>query len=148
MTQSASSTPLYVGLAGMGTVGGGLVRLLREDRELIERRVGRDIVLRKVLVRNATPERAALLPEGCELTTDMASLTDDPQIDVVVELMGGTGAAHKLISMALEKGKHIVTANKALLAEDSEDLFKLARKNNCILRYEGSAAGCIPSWEH
>ena len=144
MTQSASSTPLYVGLAGMGTVGGGLVRLLREDRELIERRVGRDIVLRKVLVRNATPERAALLPEGCELTTDMASLTDDPQIDVVVELMGGTGAAHKLISMALEKGKHIVTANKALLAEDSEDLFKLARKNNCILRYEGSAAGCIP----
>ena len=64
MTQSASSNPLYVGLAGMGTVGGGLVRLLREDRELIERRVGRDIVLRKVLVRNATPERAALLPEA------------------------------------------------------------------------------------
>ncbi len=144
MSQSVSSKPLVVGLAGMGTVGGGLLKLLRDDRELIERRVGRDIVVRKVLVRNATPERAAQLPEGCELTTDMASLTDDPAIDVVVELMGGTGAAHKLISRALEQGKHIVTANKALLAEDSEDLFQLAREKNCIMRYEGSVAGCIP----
>ena len=144
MTQQATQEPLYVGLAGMGTVGGGLIQLLQEDRDLIYRRTGRRIVLRKVLVRNATPERAGMLPEGCELTTDMAALTDDPQIDVVVELMGGTGAAHALISRALEHGKHIVTANKALLAEDSEALFDLARKNNCLLRYEGSVAGAIP----
>lgn len=128
----------------MGTVGGGLVELLEKDAELIRRRTGRDIVLRKVLVRSATPERAAMLPEGCELTTDPADLTDDPEIDVVVELIGGTGAARSLISRALDHGKHIVTANKALLAEDSKQLFAKAREKNCLLRYEGSVAGAIP----
>ena len=139
-----SLSPLRVGLAGMGTVGGGLVRLLDEHKAMIERRTGRDIVLRKVLVRTASPERARLLPEGCELVTDMNLIVDDPDIDVVVELMGGTGAARQLVLRALERGKHVVTANKALLAENSEDLFELAREKGCIMRFEGAVAGCIP----
>ncbi len=143
MTQETMK-PLYVGLAGMGTVGGGLVQLLKQDAELIHRRTGREIVLRRVLVRTMNPARAALLPEGCTMTTNPADLTDDPEIDVVVELIGGTGAARSLIARALEQGKHIVTANKALLAEDSHSLFELAREKGVLLRYEGSVAGAIP----
>lgn len=144
MTTDLTKRPLYVGLAGMGTVGGGLVQLLKKDAEMIRRRSGREIVLRKVLVRNLTADRAAILPEGCVLTGSPADLTDDPDIDVVVELIGGTGLAKSLISKALENGKHVVTANKALLAEDSKELFALARSKGCLMRYEGSVAGAIP----
>ena len=144
MTQDSTKRPLYVGLAGLGTVGGGLVQLLKKDAEMIRRRSGREIVLRKVLVRRLTPERAAQLPQGCTLTANPADLTEDPEIDVIVELIGGTGLAKSLISRALEMGKHVVTANKALLAEDSKELFKLAREKNCLMRYEGSVAGAIP----
>ncbi len=144
MTQQSNKSPLRVGLAGMGTVGGGLVRLLREDAELVRRRAGREIVLAKVLVRSPSPERAAQLPQGCELVTDLRALSDDPSIDVVVELMGGTGAARELIMRAMERGKHIVTANKALLAEDGDAVFALARERGVIVRFEGSVAGAIP----
>ncbi len=144
MTTQTDTRPLRVGLAGMGTVGGGLVQLLEQDAELIRRRVGREIRLSKVLVRTITPEKQARLPEGCIMTTDPAALTEDPDIDVIVELIGGTGAARALIIRALEQCKHIVTANKALLAENSREIFALARERNCLMRYEGSAAGAIP----
>ena len=139
-----SDKPLVVGLAGFGTVGGGLVRLLDENADLIRRRCGRAIVLKKVLVRNATKARSAQLPAGTELTTDYRALTDDPEIDVLVELIGGIDNARTIIDRALDQGKHIVTANKALLAEEGLALFQKADRKKRILRYEASVAGAIP----
>ena len=139
-----SEKPLVVGLAGFGTVGGGLVRLLDENADLIRRRCGRAIVLKKVLVRSATKARSAQLPAGTELTTDYRALTDDPEIDVLVELIGGIDNARTIIDRALDQGKHIVTANKALLAEEGLALFQKADRKKRILRYEASVAGAIP----
>ncbi|MBO4301094.1 MAG: homoserine dehydrogenase [Desulfovibrio sp.] len=139
-----SDKALVVGLAGFGTVGGGLVRLLQENADLVRLRTGRDIRLKKVLVRNVTKARAAQLPPGTELVTDPHALTDDPEIDVLVELIGGMDHARALIDRALDQGKHIVTANKALLAEEGLELFQKAARKKRILRYEASVAGAIP----
>ena len=144
MTKANESKPLVVGLAGFGTVGGGLARLLKENADIIRRRTGRDIVVKRVLVRNAQKARNVPLPEGAELTTDPALLTDDPDIDVLVELIGGIDQARALIDRALDQGKHIVTANKALLAEEGLALFQKAERKKRILRYEASVAGAIP----
>ena len=144
MTKARESKPLVVGLAGFGTVGGGLARLLRENADIIRRRTGRGIAVKRVLVRNARKARNAPLPEGAELTTDPAALTDDPDIDVLVELIGGIDQARARIDRALDQGKHIVTANKALLAEEGLALFQKAECKKRILRYEASVAGAIP----
>ena len=144
MTKANESKPLVAGLAGFGTVGGGLARLLKENADIIRRRTGRVIVVKRVLVRNAQKARNVPLPEGAELTTDPAALTDDPDIDVLVELIGGIDQARALIDRALDQGKHIVTANKALLAEEGLALFQKAERKKRILRYEASVAGAIP----
>ncbi|MDE7240399.1 homoserine dehydrogenase [Desulfovibrio sp.] len=144
MTRTSETRPLGVGLAGFGTVGSGLARLLEDNADIIRRRTGRDVVIRAVLVRDAHKAREVPLPAGAELTTDPARLVNDPEIDVLVELMGGIDAARSIISSALTHGKHVVTANKALLAEDGLALFRLARKKRRILRYEASVAGAIP----
>jgi len=144
MSENTVRRPLIMGLAGFGTVGGGLARLVEENAHLIRRRTGRDIVIKKVLVRNATKTRQTPLPQGAELTTDPSALTDDPTIDVVVELMGGIDKARELIDSAIEKGKHVVTANKALLAEEGLALFQKAAQKGRILRYEASVAGAVP----
>ncbi len=144
MTKANESKPLVVGLAGFGTVGGGLARLLGENADITRRRTGRDMVVKRVLVRNAQKARGVPLPEGAELTTDPAALTDDPDIDVLVELIGGIDQARALIDRALDQGKHVVTANKALLAEEGLALFQKAERKKRILRYEASVAGAIP----
>lgn len=136
--------PFVVGLAGFGTVGSGVVRALAESAEMIRQRTGRDIVIKTVLVRDVDKARAVSLPQGAELTTDAARLTDDPAIDVVVELMGGIEAPGALISRALDMGKHVVTANKALLAENGTGLFRKAADKGLSLLYEASVAGGIP----
>lgn len=136
--------PFYIGLAGFGTVGGGLCQLLRDNADIIARRTGRRIIVKTILVRDLAKSRSVAPPEGATITTDMARLTHDPQIDAVVELMGGIAAAKKLIEDALAQNKHVVTANKALLAESSLDLFRKAEANGRILRYEASVAGAIP----
>ena len=143
MTEQCSK-PLVIGLAGFGTVGGGLARLLEDNADLIRQRTGRDMVVKKVLVRNAGKARNVALPQGARLTTDPAELTDDPEIDVLVELMGGIEAAGRIIDRALDNGKHIVTANKALLAEKGLALLEKAWSRGRILRYEASVAGAIP----
>ncbi len=135
---------LVVGIAGFGTVGTGLVRVLEESAALIQQRIGRPITVKTILVRDAAKVRACALPAGATLTTNPDFITDDPDIDVVLELMGGIDAAGKLIARALEKGKHVVTANKALLAEAGEALFALAAKKQRCLLYEASVAGAIP----
>jgi homoserine dehydrogenase len=139
-----SDKPLVAGLAGYGTVGGGLVRLLRENADLIRRRTGRDIVLKKVLVRDVAKARSVPLPPDAALVTAPRELPEDPEIDVLVELMGGIDHARALIDRALDQGKHIVTANKALLAEEGLALFQKADRKKRVLRYEASVAGAIP----
>lgn len=133
---------LTLGLAGLGTVGGGLVRLLAENAEEIRSRCGCDFRLKTVAVRN--PNRQRELPEGVRLTTDPQTLADDPDIDVVIELMGGIDAPKKLIARSLENGKQVITANKALLAEEGAGLFQMAEEKGATLLYEASVAGGIP----
>ncbi|EFL51907.1 Homoserine dehydrogenase [Solidesulfovibrio fructosivorans JJ]] len=136
--------PVRIGLAGLGTVGSGLVAIVARNADWIERRLGRPIVLTKVLVRDLAKPRAVALPPDVGLTADPDALVTDPDIDIVVELMGGTGAAYDLIRRALLAGKHVVTANKALLAERGPELFALAAEKGLGLYYEASCAGAIP----
>lgn len=136
--------PFYIGMAGFGTVGGGLCQLLKDNADIIARRTGREIVLKKILVREAAKARSIAPPQDAVITTNMDDLTNDPEIEAVVELMGGIDAAKKLIRQSLAANKHVVTANKALLAEDSLELLEMAEKARRILRYEASVAGAIP----
>ena len=140
----ADSSPLVLGIAGFGTVGSGLARILTENRAEILSRTGRDIVIRKVLVRDLSRRRACALPDGAALTVAMEDLVNDPAIDVVVELIGGVDKARELILKALAAGKHVVTANKALLAENGNELFSLAAEKGLHLGYEASVCGGIP----
>lgn len=133
-----------LGLAGFGTVGSGLASILEKNGEWLEKRLGRQLEIKTVVVRDLTKKRAATLPTGTELTTDLNRLTEDPEIDIIVELMGGLDAARELIENALKAGKHVVTANKHLLAEHGLELFDLARESGCGLYYEASCAGGIP----
>lgn len=133
---------LVIGLAGLGTVGSGLVEMLQKNREDIIRRTGREIVVKTVVVRDVAKPRD--LPPGAILTDNPLDLITDPEIKVVVELMGGTGTARSLICQALESGKSVVTANKALLAEHGEEIFALATRCEASLGYEASVAGAIP----
>lgn len=139
-----SSKELVVGLAGYGVVGTGFARALDESRDLIRRRVGRDIVIKTVAVKSADEKLAYPLPAGATLTTSLDDLVNDPAIEVVVELMGGIQIAHGLIKRALSAGKHVVTANKALLAEDGKELFRIAGEKGLHLGYEASVCGGIP----
>lgn len=139
----ADNNALILGLAGFGTVGTGLARILDENRAEILARAGRDIRIKTVLVRDASKKRPHM-PEGALLTTDMNALVADPAIDVVVELMGGVEEPGRLIRAALNAGKHVVTANKALLAETGNELFALAAEKGLHLGYEASVCGGIP----
>ncbi len=139
-----NNSPLIVGIAGYGTVGTGVVRTLAESAELIEQRIGRPIKIKSILVRDIAKARNCPLPQGAQLIDNMHALTDDAEIDVILELMGGIEAPSELISRALDNGKHIVTANKALLAEAGEELFRKADEKNLSLLYEASVAGGIP----
>ena len=136
------NTTLTLGLAGLGTVGGGLVRLLSENADELRARSGCDFRLKTVAVRD--PNRKRDLPEGVALTTDPLSLAEDPDIDVVIELMGGIDVPKRLIARSLENGKQVITANKALLAEEGASLFRLAEEKGSALLYEASVAGGVP----
>lgn len=139
-----SEKKLVVGLAGYGVVGSGFARALEESRDLIRRRTGCDIVIKTVAARETEENLPHALPKGAALVKDVEVILNDPEIQVAVELMGGTGIAGRFIRRALENGKHVVTANKALLAEDGLDLFRIAGEKNLYLGYEASVCGCIP----
>lgn len=144
MINEANSKPLMLGMAGFGTVGGGLARILDENREQIRLRTGRAIRIAAVLVRDPARKRAVPFPQGAKICSSPKELVNDPNVDVVVELMGGIEAAKKLVMAALEAGKHVVTANKALLAEEGEEIFTLAARKGLALGYEASVCGAIP----
>jgi homoserine dehydrogenase len=125
-------------------VGSGLIRLLTENRAEIFSRAGREIHIKTVLVRDMNRRRACPLPERARLTTNRDDLLDDREINVLVELMGGVEQPAVLIERALRAGKHVVTANKALLAEKGARLFALAEEKGLHLGYEASVCGGIP----
>ncbi|MBI1952541.1 MAG: homoserine dehydrogenase [Candidatus Omnitrophica bacterium] len=132
-----------VGLIGLGTVGSGVAKMLLARREFIARRAGLPIVLKKVCVRDRRRARAVRLDPRL-VTTRVSDILDDPEIHVVVELMGGIHPAKEILLKALDKGKPVVTANKALLAHEGAALFQRAKKKGVDLYFEASVAGGIP----
>ncbi len=135
--------PINVGLLGIGTVGGGTWTVLTRNQEEITRRAGRPIQIVKVADRNL--ELARQVTDGkVELTDDAFSVVSDPNIDIVVELIGGYTIAKELVLKAIENGKHVVTANKALLAVHGNEIFAAAQKKGVMVAFEAAVAGGIP----
>ncbi len=132
-----------IGIAGFGTVGGGVLSILRKHAGDIEARLGARIVVRKVAVRDLSKARAPDVDRGV-LTTRLQDVLDDPHIAVVVELIGGVDQAFDLVRGALERGKHVVTANKALLAARGDEIFRLAREKGVDVYYEAAVCGGVP----
>ncbi|MDP1927846.1 MAG: homoserine dehydrogenase, partial [Thiobacillus sp.] len=116
--------PINVGLLGLGTVGGGTLTVLRRNAEEITRRAGREIRVVRAAVRDL--EKAKLLADGLPLTTNPFDVVDDPNIDIVVELIGGLEPARELVLQAIANGKHVVTANKHLVAKYGNEIFAAA----------------------
>jgi homoserine dehydrogenase len=134
---------IKVGLLGCGTVGGGVVQLLRSNAAYIGARVGAPIDITRVLVRDPQKERVQEL-DRARLTTDPEAVLGDPAIDVVVEVMGGVDPAGTLVRRAIAQGKQVVTANKMLLATHGAELLDLAREKGVDLAFEGAVGGGIP----
>ncbi len=134
---------INVGILGFGTVGSGTVKILLKNRELIKKRTGIDINIKRIADIDLKRDRGVSLPEGI-LTDNALSVIDDPEIDIIVELIGGIKTAKEFIIRALKNKKHVVTANKALLAEEGDEIFEEARRNNVVLGFEASVAGGIP----
>ena len=134
---------MNVGLLGIGTVGGGTYTVLKRNAEEITRRAGRPIEITVVADRNL--ELARKVTGGtCRLTDDAFSVVADPEVDVVIVLIGGYGIARELVLKAIENGKHVVTANKALLAKHGNEIFAAAQKNGVMVAFEAAVAGGIP----
>lgn len=131
-----------IALLGCGVVGGGVLRILREQADLVAQRTHVRFEVRHVVCRD--PAKHADVANGYPLHTDLEKAVNDPQVQIVVELMGGHEPARKSIARAIEQGKHIVTANKSLLAVHGPELFALARKKDVALAFEASCAGGIP----
>jgi homoserine dehydrogenase len=128
-------------MLGFGVVGTGVYRMLRDNREAIIRRVGAPIEVVRVGVRDPSKERE--VPPGM-ITTDLASIVDDPNVDVIVEVMGGISPAGEMIDRALRQGKHVVTANKELIAKHGAGLVRFAYQHGLDMHYEAAVGGGIP----
>ena len=132
---------LSVGICGLGTVGGGTLALLEQNAALITARAGCPIRVTHVATRTPKPD---LCGQVARTGSDPLAITSDPEVDVVVETMGGYDVAFEVIQRALSNGKHVVTANKALIAERGNELFALASANEVMLAFESAVAGGIP----
>jgi homoserine dehydrogenase len=132
-----------VGLAGLGTVGASVWRRLQSQADLLRQRTGTDIRVTQVAVRRAERAREVGVPEAITVG-DWRKLVTNPDVEVIVEMIGGTTDAFELISQALQNGKHVITANKALLAERGAELFQTALKHQRHLLFEASVGGGIP----
>ena len=135
---------LNIGLLGLGTVGSGVPMLIEEHRKKLLNVTGTDIRVKTAFVRTIETKKEIANQYGFDLTTDVADIFNDDEIDVVVEVIGGVTDAKEFISKALKKGKHVVTANKDLIAQHGLELVNLAKENNCLLYYEAAVAGGIP----
>ncbi|QDU33811.1 Homoserine dehydrogenase [Poriferisphaera corsica] len=140
-----SDKPINIGIIGMGTVGGGVTELFATQAQTYAKRIGKPVQVSKVLVLNVAEvpaDRKEHIADG--VLTDNADDFWSSDFEILIELMGGTGAAYTFVKKALEAGKHIVTANKALLAKHGHELFGLAHKNNVSIAFEASCGGGIP----
>ena len=135
--------PINVGLLGIGTVGGGTFTVLKRNAEEITRRAGRPIQITVVADKNI--ELAKKVTGGtCKVTDDAFAVVSDPEVDIIVELIGGYGVAKDLVLKAIENGKHVVTANKALLATHGNEIFSAAQAKGVTVAFEAAVAGGIP----
>lgn len=134
---------IHIGLLGFGTVGSGMVKILLENREAIESRLGASLALKRIAVRELQGNRGVAVDTSL-LTTDTEMVVDDPGVDIVVELIGGYEPAKSLILKAIENGKQIVTANKALLAAHGDEVFSAASRKGVEVGFEASVGGGIP----
>ncbi len=136
--------PINVGLLGIGTVGGGTYTVLKRNAEEITRRAGRPIRITTVADKNLELARSVAAGDEVKLSDDAFAVVADPEVDIVVELIGGYGIARELVLKAIENGKHVVTANKALLAVHGNEIFAAAQKKGVMVAFEAAVAGGIP----
>jgi homoserine dehydrogenase len=135
--------PVKVGVLGLGTVGGGTVNVLKRNAAEIARRAGREIIITRASVKDLDKERICDT-QGIMLTTDPLDIINDPEIDIVLELIGGAGPVKDMILKAIENGKHVVTANKSLIALHGNEIFAKASEKGVIVAFEAAVAGGIP----
>lgn len=135
--------PMNVGLLGLGTVGGGTLTVLRRNAAEITRRAGREIRVTMAAVRDMEKAQAFAAPD-LQLTDNPFAVVDNPDIDIVVEMIGGETPAKELILMAIENGKHVVTANKALIANHGTEIFAAAQRKGVMVAFEAAVGGGIP----
>ena len=134
---------INIGIIGFGIVGSGTAKVLLANKDILNERLGFKLNLRRIADLDITTDRGIKIPEGV-LTTDVNQLFSDPEIDIVVELIGGIKPAKDFILKAIQNGKHVVTANKALLATHGTDIFNAAREKGVEVGFEASVAGAIP----
>ncbi|MGD8784937.1 MAG: homoserine dehydrogenase [Thioalkalispiraceae bacterium] len=135
--------PVQVGLLGLGTVGGGTVNVLKRNAEEIARRAGRGIEITHAAARDINKKRICDT-DGIQMTVDPFEVVSNPYIDIVVELIGGDSLALELVMQAIDNGKHVVTANKALIAKHGNEIFAAAQKKGVMVAFEAAVAGGIP----
>ena len=135
--------PVKIGLLGLGTVGGGTVNVLKRNAGEITRRAGREIQIHSASARKLDGQRICDT-SGIKITTDSFSIVNDPEVDIVVELIGGLEPTYELVMQALEAGKHVVTANKMLIALHGNEIFAKAREKGLMVAFEAAVAGGIP----
>ncbi len=138
-----SDSTLNIGLAGFGNVGAGVYKNIEKNLPLLRERTGKDLAVTRIAVRDPAKARTVELPADL-VTTDLDELVNDPDIHLIVELIGGTDRAFDLVKAALESGKAVVTGNKALLAERGQELFAIAEAQGQPIYYEAAVAGGIP----
>ena len=137
---------LRVGLCGVGNVGGAVLKLLKESSDLLEQQGGFSFELIQVGARKG---RSAIPYDDIDVTTNLMDVANNPDVDIFVELIGGTDFAGELVRTAIKNGKQVVTANKALLAVEGDEIFKLAKQNSVQIGFEASVAGGTPvSYTH
>jgi homoserine dehydrogenase len=139
--------PIQVGLLGIGTVGAGTYNVLQRNQQEIRRRAGRGIEIAMVAARNQARAEALVGTQSgnpCRIVSDVFAVVDDPAIDIVVELIGGTDLARELVLRAIANGKHVVTANKALIAHHGNEIFAAAQEAGVMVAFEAAVAGGIP----
>lgn len=133
--------PVLVGIVGLGTVGGGALNLLQDNAAEISRRTGREIRVAHIGMRRENGKHDL---KGIKVSRDIMDVVNDPAIDIVVEVIGGTTTAHEVVMKAIANGKHVVTANKALLAEHGNEIFAAAEEKGVYVAFEASVAGGVP----
>ena len=136
--------PVKIGLLGLGTVGGGTVSVLTRNADEIARRAGRDIQITLAAAKEYDAEAIVGLNQIESITDDPFSVVDNPDVEIIIELMGGYSPAKELVLKAIENGKHVITANKALIALHGNEIFEAAQKKGVTVAFEAAVAGGIP----